>query len=64
MIANRLTPVAGRSARTREDPAKGGGEGVRIALRVEPAVVAREDHCLGPKSLRDGQRGAVGEGAL
>ena len=55
---------AGRSADVREDPAKGGGERVRIALLAEPAVVAREDHRLGPKSLRHGQRGAVGERAL
>jgi hypothetical protein len=63
-IAHRLTPVAGRSAGVREDPAKGGGERVRIALLAEPAVVAREDHRLGPKSLRHGQRAAVGERAL
>jgi hypothetical protein len=63
-IAHGLTPVAGQSADVREDPAKGGGEHVRIALLAEPAVVAREDHRLGPKSLRHGQRGAVGERAL
>ena len=55
-----MTPVAGGSADVREDPAKGGGERVRIALLAEPAVVAWEDHRLGPKSLRHGQRGAVG----
>src|ERR1035437_8045884 len=59
-IARPLTPVAGRSDELREDPAKGGGERVRIVLLAEPAVVAREDHRLGPKSLRHGQRGAVG----
>jgi hypothetical protein len=63
-IAHRLTPVAGPSADVREHPAKGGGERVRIALLAEPAVVAREDHRLGPKALRHGQRGAVRERAL
>jgi hypothetical protein len=63
-IAHRLTPVPGRSADVREDPAKGGRERVRIALLAKPDVVAREDHRLGPKSLRQGQRGAIGERAL
>ena len=59
-----LTPVAGQSADVREDPAKSGGESVRIAMLSEAAVVAREDHRLGPKSLRHGQRGAIGERSL
>ena len=63
-MGRRLTPVADRSADVREDPAKGGGERVRIALLAEPAVVARKDHRLGPKLLRHGQRGAVGKRAL
>ena len=64
MIARRLTRVADRSADVREDAAKGRGELLRIALLAEPAVVAREDHRLGPESLRRGQRGAVGKPAL
>ena len=58
----RLLGVIARGLR--EVPAKGGGERVRVALLAEPAVVARKDHQLGPKSLRHGQRGAVGEHAL
>jgi hypothetical protein len=52
------------SAGVRENLAKGGGERVRIALLVEPAVVARKDHCLDSQSLGHGQRRAVREGAL
>jgi hypothetical protein len=53
-----------KSADLGEDPVKYGGERLRIALLAEPAVVAREDHRLGPESLRHGQRRAVWERAL
>ena len=43
---------------------QGGGEGVRIALLVKPAVVAGEDHRLGPESLRHGNCGAAWERAI
>jgi hypothetical protein len=53
-----------RSADVPEDAVKRDGERVRVAVLVEPPVVAREGHRFGPESLGDGQRGAVGEGAL
>ncbi len=60
----RLDAGAGRSADVREDSVEGGGEGIRVALLGESAVVAREDHRLGPESLRQRKRGAIGERAL
>jgi alpha,alpha-trehalase len=63
-IGGPAASLAARSAEVREDPAKRGGERVRTALLVEPAVVAGEDHRLGPKSFRHGQRAAVGERSL
>jgi hypothetical protein len=47
-----------------KDTAEGGGERLRIALLVEPAVVARKHHDVGAESLRDRQGCAVGERVL
>ena len=64
LLGSPFDAVAGRSANVRKDPAKGSGERVGIALLAEPAVVAREDRRLGPKSLRHGQRASAGERAF